>query len=165
MPYLLNRIFCFFSLLEWMVQMGFSRSDIHDSLTKQRFNNITATYILLGQRRQKSLPWPPTLSGIIQPRSLIAEGTTTNGSSSSTSNGRQSNSQARQQQLTSTTTSTAASFRRPFHNTNSSSSAASNAPDNTSTASRKYSNAEGSSTHYGSDGFRKTSAPATSTGM
>lgn len=77
--------------VEWMVQMGFSRSDIHDSLTKQRFNNITATYILLNQRRQKSLPWAPTLGGSLgvgvgtQPggqRSLSSEMPSNNGRSS-----------------------------------------------------------------------------------
>nr|VZI53041.1 unnamed protein product [Spirometra erinaceieuropaei] len=40
--------------IQFMMQLGFSRSDIHDSLTKQLFNNITATYILLGHRKQKT---------------------------------------------------------------------------------------------------------------
>ncbi|VDM18109.1 unnamed protein product [Hydatigera taeniaeformis] len=140
--------------IQWMVQMGFSRSDIHDSLTKQRFNNITATYILLGQRKRKSLPWPPTLSGVMQPRNLPSDMPTSDGSvSSSTTAGssRQPTSQARQ--LTSTTTSTAAaSFRRPFHNPSS-------AADATS---RKHSNAE-INNNYTSDGHRKTSISGTPT--
>ena len=129
--------------------MGFSRSDIHDSLTKQRFNNITATYILLGQRRQKSLPWPPTLSGVIQPRSLPTETPITNDGSSTASSapngGRQQTPQNRQ--LTSTTTSTAASYRRPFHTPNASAEA----------AGRKFSNTEG---NYASEGYRKSSISA-----
>lgn len=32
-----------------MIRMGFKREDIHDSLTQQRFNNITATYLLLAR--------------------------------------------------------------------------------------------------------------------
>ncbi|VDL53296.1 unnamed protein product [Hymenolepis diminuta] len=144
-----------------MVNMGFSRSDIHDSLTKQRFNNITATYILLGQRRQKSLPWPPTLSGAIQPRSLSTEASTSNGNP--TANGRQSNSR-QQQQLTSASTSTAASFRRPFHAPTISATAGQSNENATPTTSRKYSNVEsGSSVNsYGSEGYRKAGIPATS---
>lgn len=134
--------------------MGFSRSDIHDSLTKQRFNNITATYILLGQRKRKSLPWPPTLSGVMQPRNLPSDMPAADGGASSSAaacSGRQPSSQARQ--LTSTTTSTAAaSFRRPFHN-----------PTSTADAtSRKHSNAEINSS-YTSDGHRKTSISGAST--
>ncbi|KAL5968211.1 Serine/threonine-protein kinase MARK2 [Taenia solium] len=141
--------------IQWMVQMGFSRSDIHDSLTKQRFNNITATYILLGQRKRKSLPWPPTLAGVMQPRNLPSDMPAADGSVSSSAasgSGRQPTSQARQ--LTSTTTSTAAasSFRRPFHN-----------PSSTADAtSRKHSNAEINS-NYTSDGHRKTSISGAST--
>lgn len=129
-----------------MIQMGFSRSDIHDSLTKQRFNNITATYILLGQRKQKSLPWPPTLSGVVQPRSLPTETPIINGSASSTANGRQQTPQTRQ--LASTTTSTAASFRRPFNTSNSATEA--------TTIGRKFSNTESNQTP---DGYRKSSIP------
>ncbi|CDS37047.1 serine:threonine protein kinase MARK2 [Echinococcus multilocularis] len=140
--------------IQWMVQMGFSRSDIHDSLMKQRFNNITATYILLGQRKRKSLPWPPTLSGVIQPRSLPSDMPTNDGSASSSTaagSGRQPSSQARQ--LTSTTTSTAAaSFRRPFHNPSSLADA----------TNRKHSNADIDS-NYTSDGYRKTSISGAST--
>ncbi|VDD82010.1 unnamed protein product [Mesocestoides corti] len=103
--------------IQWMVQMGFSRSDIHDSLTKQRFNNITATYILLGQRRQKSLPWPPTLTGssVVPQRSLSSEvPAPVNGRQNPATTGSSQPPQSRQ--LTPTTTTTnAASFRRPYH--------------------------------------------------
>ncbi|VDL98511.1 unnamed protein product [Schistocephalus solidus] len=60
--------------IQFMMQLGFSRSDIHDSLTKQLFNNITATYILLGHRRQKtgSLGLPPGAPSI---RSLSTDAT------------------------------------------------------------------------------------------
>nr|CDS18998.1 serine:threonine protein kinase MARK2 [Echinococcus granulosus] len=140
--------------IQWMVQMGFSRSDIHDSLMKQRFNNITATYILLGQRKRKSLPWPPTLSGVMQPRSLPSDMPMSDGSASSSTaagSGRQPSSQARQ--LTSTTTSTAAaSFRRPFHNPSSLADA----------TNRKHSNADIDS-NYASDGYRKTTISGAST--
>nr|CDS25677.1 serine:threonine protein kinase MARK2 [Hymenolepis microstoma] len=148
--------------IQWMVNMGFSRSDIHDSLTKQRFNNITATYILLGQRRQKSLPWPQTLSGAIQPRSLSSEASTSNGNS--TVNGRQSNPRQLQQPLTSASTSTAASFRRPFHAPNISATTGQSNDNATPVTSRKYSNVEsGSSVNsYGSEGYRKSCVPSTS---
>ncbi|VDQ03741.1 unnamed protein product [Trichobilharzia regenti] len=35
--------------IDIMMRMGFKREDIHDSLTQQRFNNITATYLLLAR--------------------------------------------------------------------------------------------------------------------
>ncbi|CAH8679149.1 unnamed protein product [Schistosoma haematobium] len=35
--------------IDIMIRMGFKREDIHDSLTQQRFNNITATYLLLAR--------------------------------------------------------------------------------------------------------------------
>ncbi|VEL17160.1 unnamed protein product [Protopolystoma xenopodis] len=46
-----------------MLRMGFNRQDIHDSLTQQRFNNLTATYLLLGRRRHGSYPPLPGLPG------------------------------------------------------------------------------------------------------
>lgn len=33
-----------------MVGMGYSREDINDSLAKMKYNDITATYLLLGRR-------------------------------------------------------------------------------------------------------------------
>ncbi|VDN13799.1 unnamed protein product, partial [Dibothriocephalus latus] len=64
--------------IQFMMQLGFSRTDIHDSLTKQLFNNITATYILLGHRRAKtgSLGLPPGAQSL---RSLSTDSTTTAG--------------------------------------------------------------------------------------
>ncbi|KAK4474864.1 hypothetical protein MN116_001977, partial [Schistosoma mekongi] len=35
--------------IDIMIRMGFKREEIHDSLTQQRFNNITATYLLLAR--------------------------------------------------------------------------------------------------------------------
>ena len=33
-----------------MVNMGYNRKDIEDSLATNKFNDITATYLLLGRR-------------------------------------------------------------------------------------------------------------------
>lgn len=64
-----------------MLRMGFSRSDIHESLTKQRFNNLTATYLLLGRRLNKSPPgWPTRASSIDPSSSAITNGKGSNGS-------------------------------------------------------------------------------------
>lgn len=42
-----------------MVGMGYSREEINDSLTKMKYDDITATYLLLGRKAAevRGLPW------------------------------------------------------------------------------------------------------------
>lgn len=51
------------TLIEIMERLGFSAKDIHDALTQQRFNNITATYILLSQHNAQVHGNIPNLVG------------------------------------------------------------------------------------------------------
>lgn len=38
---------------EIMLQMGFSREEIHEALSNNRYDEVMATYLLLDERRQK----------------------------------------------------------------------------------------------------------------
>lgn len=37
-----------------MVGMGYSRDEIKDALTNQKYNEVTATYLLLGRKNEVS---------------------------------------------------------------------------------------------------------------
>uniref|UniRef100_A0A672HXE9 MAP/microtubule affinity-regulating kinase 3 n=1 Tax=Salarias fasciatus TaxID=181472 RepID=A0A672HXE9_SALFA len=54
------------SRIDVMVGMGFNREEIRDSLSSQKYNEITATYLLLG--RKSEVP-PPSLSHRLPPAS------------------------------------------------------------------------------------------------
>lgn len=41
---------CAVCVSDMMVGMGYSREEINDSLTKMKYNDITATYLLLGRK-------------------------------------------------------------------------------------------------------------------
>lgn len=43
----------FFLLSEIMLQMGFSRDEIQEALTNNRYDEVMATYLLLDEKRQK----------------------------------------------------------------------------------------------------------------
>lgn len=40
-------------VLEIMLQMGFSRDEIQEALTNNRYDEVMATYLLLDEKRQK----------------------------------------------------------------------------------------------------------------
>lgn len=44
-------------LLDIMVTMGFSREEIHESLVNQKYDEVMATYLLLGRK-------PPEVSAV-----------------------------------------------------------------------------------------------------
>lgn len=46
------RVMCFVS--DVMVGMGFSREEIKDALVSRKYNDITATYLLLGRKNEVS---------------------------------------------------------------------------------------------------------------
>lgn len=41
---------CFLCVSDLMVGMGFSREELNDSLAKMKYDDITATYLLLGRK-------------------------------------------------------------------------------------------------------------------
>uniref|UniRef100_A0A8C5FAC7 non-specific serine/threonine protein kinase n=1 Tax=Gadus morhua TaxID=8049 RepID=A0A8C5FAC7_GADMO len=67
------------SRIEVMVGMGYSRDEIKDALTTQKYNEVTATYLLLGPVPSASLLFSLSLS-----LSTITNGTSKHSSSSST---------------------------------------------------------------------------------
>uniref|UniRef100_W5NBZ0 non-specific serine/threonine protein kinase n=1 Tax=Lepisosteus oculatus TaxID=7918 RepID=W5NBZ0_LEPOC len=68
------------SRIEVMVGMGYSREQIKDALTKQKYNDITATYLLLG-RKNNELDSSESRSGSSLSLARVRPSTVTNGTS------------------------------------------------------------------------------------
>ncbi|XP_017282922.1 MAP/microtubule affinity-regulating kinase 3 isoform X3 [Kryptolebias marmoratus] len=78
--------------IDLMVQMGYSGEKINDSLSKMKYNDITATYLLLGRRTAEmeagdasSLLKPRPSSSSQSPAHLLNQRTSSSSSSSSSS--------------------------------------------------------------------------------
>uniref|UniRef100_A0AAY4ECJ9 non-specific serine/threonine protein kinase n=1 Tax=Denticeps clupeoides TaxID=299321 RepID=A0AAY4ECJ9_9TELE len=69
------------SRIEVMVGMGYSRDEIKDALTTQKYNEVTATYLLLGKKESRSAS---SLSLARVRPSTITNGTTSTSSHSKT---------------------------------------------------------------------------------
>ncbi|XP_041831411.1 MAP/microtubule affinity-regulating kinase 3-like [Melanotaenia boesemani] len=77
------------SRIDLMVGMGYSRDEINDSLTKMKYDDITATYLLLGRKAAEveagdtSLLKPRPTSSSQSPAHLVSQRTPSSSSSSS----------------------------------------------------------------------------------
>ncbi|KAM4627713.1 LOW QUALITY PROTEIN: MAP/microtubule affinity-regulating kinase 4 [Polymixia lowei] len=93
------------SRIEVMVGMGYSRDDIKDALTKQKYNEVTATYLLLG--RKSEAEGSESRSGSSLSLARLRPGTIANGTSkhstSSSSSGPSSSSSAHKAQRSAST--------------------------------------------------------------
>uniref|UniRef100_A0A8C5BZ53 non-specific serine/threonine protein kinase n=1 Tax=Gadus morhua TaxID=8049 RepID=A0A8C5BZ53_GADMO len=74
------------SRIEVMVGMGYSRDEIKDALTTQKYNEVTATYLLLGRKSEVRVPRERSCLSLsrVRPGSTITNGTSKHSSSSST---------------------------------------------------------------------------------
>nr|XP_046245897.1 MAP/microtubule affinity-regulating kinase 4 isoform X2 [Scatophagus argus] len=68
--------------IDVMVGMGFTREEVRDSLVSQRYNNVTATYLLLG--RKNEVGGSDSRSGSSLSLARVRPGTITNGTSKHT---------------------------------------------------------------------------------
>uniref|UniRef100_A0A8C5F6K1 non-specific serine/threonine protein kinase n=1 Tax=Gadus morhua TaxID=8049 RepID=A0A8C5F6K1_GADMO len=74
------------SRIEVMVGMGYSRDEIKDALTTQKYNEVTATYLLLGRKSEGGDSRSASCLSLsrVRPGSTITNGTSKHSSSSST---------------------------------------------------------------------------------
>ncbi|XP_023668007.1 MAP/microtubule affinity-regulating kinase 4 isoform X3 [Brienomyrus brachyistius] len=92
------------SRIEVMVGMGYSREEIKDALTNQKYNDVTATYLLLGRKNEQDSSESRTGSSLSLARvrpSTITNGTSKH-SSSATSTSTSTSSHGKTQRSAST---------------------------------------------------------------
>ncbi|KAK5905303.1 hypothetical protein CesoFtcFv8_006781 [Champsocephalus esox] len=94
------------SRIDVMVGMGFAREEIRDSLSTQKYNEVTATYLLLGRKNDTDVSESRTASSLSLARvrpSTITNGTSKHTSSSSSSAAPSSSSSAHKPQRSAST--------------------------------------------------------------
>uniref|UniRef100_A0A8C9VH38 non-specific serine/threonine protein kinase n=1 Tax=Scleropages formosus TaxID=113540 RepID=A0A8C9VH38_SCLFO len=69
------------SRIEVMVGMGYSREEIRDALVNQKYNDVTATYLLLGRKNEASQHHSESRSGSSLSLARVRPSTITNGTS------------------------------------------------------------------------------------
>ncbi|MBN3310011.1 MARK4 kinase, partial [Amia calva] len=89
------------SRIEVMVGMGYSREEIKDALTNQKYNEITATYLLLG-RKNNELEGSESRSGSSLSLARVRPSAITNGTSKHSSTSSSSTSHSKTQRSAST---------------------------------------------------------------